>query len=82
MSNTMERMADREILRYAVQREIFCPATGRILDVRDAVLLMGDGIKARVICAEVWDEIGHVALEGCEAAGLVAEVYDGRVLFA
>jgi len=81
MSDTMQEIADREILRYAVQREIFCPATGKVLDITDSVLLMGDGIRPRVISAEIWDDIGSVALEGCADAGLTPEVYDGRVLF-
>lgn len=79
--DTIERIVDREILRYAVQREIFCPATGKILDISTAVLMMGDGIKTRVIQAEVWDEIGAEALELCKAQGLTPEVYDGRELF-
>lgn len=79
--DTIEKMADREILRYAVQREIFCPVSGKILDVRRSVLLMGEGIKTYVVHADVWDEIGYAALDACTEQGLTAEVYDGRELF-
>lgn len=80
--DTIERMADREILRYAVQREIFCPASGKILDIRRAVLLMGEGIKARVVHADVWDEHEGKILAAIDEQGLTPEVYDGRELFS
>ena len=36
-----DRILARELLRYAVQRQIFSPYGGEVLDVRRAVLLDG-----------------------------------------
>jgi len=82
MSDTMQEMADREILRYAVQREMFCPASGKILDVKTAVLLMGEDIRPRIMHAEIWDSIAEEAMVAMANLDLTPEVYDGRVLFA
>ena len=78
MSKTIEEMADREILRYAVQREIFCPATGKILDVR-ATRCSSWETGSRPVSSpprcgtrsDTWPWMG------CADAGLTPEVYDG-----
>lgn len=77
----------RTILRYAVQRQIFSPYGGGILDVRRAVLLDGTdhGGKADIMTAAeydiVIDRVGTLA-ELEEKLGYKVDIYDGRKLFA
>jgi hypothetical protein len=74
--NPLEKKVNRELLKYAVQRQIFCEFSGNVLDVRRAVLVETPG-RAYVVNTERWDEVkddilGHPALAG------KVTVYDGR----
>lgn len=86
--------AARTILRYAVQRQIVCPYSGVVLDVRRAVLLDGSdyertdgtGRKGRmdIMDGAVYDHLlskvgGLDALQ--EKLGYQVDVLDGRDLF-
>ncbi len=63
----MKRMCDRNLIRYAVRKTIFCPRCESVLDVRRAVLLPG----MLTVC------------EGCYLlAGSPSSAQDGRVLFS
>lgn len=77
----MAKKAQREVLKAAVQRAIFCPFSGRLLDVRNAVWVAPAVGPAAVITAELWDEKKDLIAEGCESHGVALEVYDGRELF-
>lgn len=79
-----DKRAGQQIVKAAVMREIFCPYTGVILDMRRAVVI-DDGRRQLVCAATHWDKIvasypGHLpALE--EANKRPVTVYDGRELF-
>jgi hypothetical protein len=82
----METGAARTLLRYAVQRQIFSPYSGEILDVRRAVLLDGTdhGGGMMIMTAAEYDIVleksgGHEKLEAKFGHPLIA--YDGRKLF-
>jgi len=59
---TEDMVASREALRHAVQRHITCPFSGRLLDIRTAVLVEGykDG---RQIAASISDPEHFAARE-------------------
>lgn len=80
-----DTIANREALRYAVQRTIFCPQSGRVLDVRRAVLVeitMPDGkVRSGVYDADWFDSVRHKLEVGLEADRMTMAVHDGRELF-
>ena len=75
-----ERFLGRELLKAAVMRQIFCPYSGRVLDVRDAVLIDGTdhGHGYGVMTSECFDLAGAALFEKFGRDNFV--VYDGRVL--
>lgn len=52
MLDSLEQKLNNELLRYAVQRQMYCPVhnCGSILDVRDASLFMAEGMPPSVLC--------------------------------
>lgn len=55
--NIEEKMR-KEMVRYLVQREIFCPYTGHLLDIRTCVVLVDkDGDPEIVMAPEAWEVI-------------------------
>jgi hypothetical protein len=66
----LERQLNREAVRYAVQRAIFCPDCGGILDMDDAVLITGSG-GAGVACGACWDRTwsARSSVEQAEQSG-------------
>jgi len=78
----------RELLKYAVQRQIFSPYGGDLLDMRRAVLIDGTdhGGRMNIMTAADYDKVlasltaQGLSLEG--AFGHEVDVYDGRKLFA
>jgi hypothetical protein len=79
--DAVTRKAQKEFLRSAVQRQMFCAVTKVVLDQADAVLLVPSKGPSCVVTAAVWDKQADDVAEGCEAAGVTLEVYDGRELF-
>lgn len=83
---TVDEAVDREALKYAVQRAIFCPRSGVVLDVRTAVLvsLKGDdgSAKSEVWDGAVWDATGPKLRELCAEKNVSIEITDGRVVNA
>lgn len=81
-----ELAINRAALTAAVQRKIFCPETGIILDVRTAVLFevahKGDGVGMAVINGEYWDTIADKIRTRCAQQEIKLTVHDGRELFA
>lgn len=53
MLDDLKRTVNKGLLRYAVQRAIFCPHCRGILDVRDARLIEVDN-KHGIICGACW----------------------------
>jgi hypothetical protein len=78
------KRAGRQLVRAAVMREIFCPYTGAIMDMRRAVVV-DSGYQTFVCAATHWDKIvanypgGLAAMERANKRPVT--VYDGRELF-
>jgi hypothetical protein len=85
MSVIPDRILARELLRYAVQRQIFSPYGGEVLDVSRAVLIDGTdhGGRMSIMSAAEYDKVlasltaSGTTLEG--AFGHEVDVHDGRV---
>jgi hypothetical protein len=81
---TPELAIDREVLRAAVMRSITCGRTGRVLDVRTAVLItvtMPDGrVGTEVLDGAAYDAVADVLGDACRARGATLELIDGRVI--
>ncbi|MFR9780430.1 hypothetical protein ACL02O_30825 [Micromonospora sp. MS34] len=78
-----EAHLNREVLLYAVQRQIQCQRTGAILDVRTAVLattVLGDKRGSWVLTGEAWDEMEEWTRAKAAEIGATLEVIDGRKL--
>jgi hypothetical protein len=79
-----DKFLGRELLRSAVQRMIFCPYTGNVLDVRSAVLVDGTDAQPKslgmfVMSGQAW----ALAKEAFLAEyGEDFTIYDGSVLFS
>lgn len=83
----MDKKVDQVVMRGIVAQKIFCDKTGRVLDVRNAVVAeinytSGNSSYVAVV-ADVWPDI-ETTIPSIEAHPLVngIRVYDGRVLFA
>lgn len=80
------RIAARITLRTAVQRQITCPYTGNLLDVRDAVLLDGSdhGGSMHIMSASAYEAVikANGTLGNLERKlGYRVDIHDGRILF-
>jgi hypothetical protein len=75
-----EKFLGRELLKAAVMRQIFCPYSGKVLDIRDAVLIDGTdhGHSMYVMTSVCFDLAGEALFEKFGRDNFV--VYDGRVL--
>ena len=72
---------DREALKHAVSRHIFCQRTGVVLDVRTAVLftvIKGEQRGSMVVAGTAWDAIAERMTAMAEEVGASLEVIDGR----
>lgn len=78
------KRAGRQLVRAMVMREIFCPYTGAVMDMRRAVVV-DSGYQTFVCAATHWDKIvlnypgGLAAMERANKRPVT--VYDGRELF-
>jgi hypothetical protein len=78
------KRAGRQIVKAMVMREIFCPYTGAVMDMRRAVVV-DSGYRTFVCAATHWDKIvlnypgGLPAMERANKRPVT--VYDGRGLF-
>jgi hypothetical protein len=79
----IRRELQRESLRGSVQRAIFCPSCGNVLDMRRAVEVSAwkdsDCLKVVVVCAKCWD--AHLPSRPPVPAEIKLEVLDGRELY-
>lgn len=75
-----DKFLARELIKAAVMRQIFCPYTGVILDMRRAVLLDGsdNGHGIIILDGKAWDlvKVDFLAVYSEEY-----DVYDGRELW-
>lgn len=81
----VDTVVNREALRYAVQRQITCPQSGRLLDVRTAVLVELTGPDGKTVSAaydaEWVDEAMPAIRRACAIKDYTVTVHDGRTLF-
>jgi hypothetical protein len=84
----LEGTVNREFLRGLVQKQMFCPETGSVLDVRSAVAFevthteSGRCALLHVTTADAYDEVFAERAASCaELDGFTVTVYDGRILF-
>ena len=87
LTDGLHREADRQVLKYAVQRKIFTDCCGGIADVRKNVLFeiaYGENLGFKLYCLNC--VVGTVAesVERIEKAveGATVKVYDGKVLWS
>ncbi|WP_155830375.1 hypothetical protein [Glycomyces tenuis] len=78
----------REFLRYLVGKQLTCPETGHLLDVRRAVAVevthteSGRCAALKVTTADAYDSVyAQIAAQCAEVEGYTVTVYDGRLLF-
>jgi len=76
-----DKCLGRQLLEAAVQRQIHCPYTNKVLDARRAVLLDGThhGHAMHIMTAEVWDRAENAFFEAHPRDEF--DVYDGRDLY-
>lgn len=81
----MKTAVNREVLKAAVMRQITCPRSGKVLDIRSAVYIhvsTPNGASAgEVMDGSVWDEIKENLTATCAENNIdLDEVIDGRVV--
>ena len=62
----INKQVEKQIVKYIVQRNIFCPLSGDVLDVRTCKWLVDkDGVPAYVMSPEAYDSVyrGREAIE-------------------
>ena len=74
----MQKTVNRNLLKYAAGRAIFCPCCSVIMDARRTVIVTA-GDVTKVLCASCWDtavapKISTERLAQCE-------IVDGRIEF-
>jgi hypothetical protein len=78
-TDTILAQAQRQLVLYAVQRQIFCPDCSGILDVDDAVAYTPDHGGATVACGPCWDKnIADAASQTGKTADEVLEILRGN----
>lgn len=56
MRSDIEQAVDKQMLLYIIQRQITCPVTGEVLDIRTARYFVDrDGSPAYVLSPEAYD---------------------------
>ncbi|WP_124821915.1 hypothetical protein [Micromonospora ureilytica] len=78
-----EKFISREVLRHGVMRQIVCERSGKVLDVRTAVMVTtvkGDTRCAYVLDGDAWDEVDPALRAKAAELGMEVEVIDGRTL--
>jgi hypothetical protein len=76
------KKGQQTVLLDAVQRQMFCQISGKILDKRKAVLVIPSVSGMVVMTADVWDARKELATTEMGKAGVTFEVYDGRELWS
>lgn len=82
----LQTKVNRELLKFAVSHAITCPVSGKVLDVRRAVLLTvtfpSGNVSQVCMSADEWSSVEGKFREGMDAgkySGLA--VLDGRELY-
>lgn len=82
----MDLAVNREVLKAAVMRQIMCPRSGVVLDLRTAVYFRVETAlhqsAAECVDGAVWDDIAAKVTQLCAEKKITLEVIDGRVVNA
>lgn len=83
-TNPLETHLNKQLLKYAVQKQITCPRSGAVLDQRTAVLMTvkndKGGESSMVMAGTEWDEIANRITTMAAEQNCTVEVLDGRIL--
>lgn len=77
----------KEVIRHLVQRFVFCPVSGHVLDVRTTVLVevfnatTGAKVGQQVIHKARWEAYNDAFQAECESRGWRYDIHDGSLLF-
>ena len=89
MMTHLEREMNRQLVKYAVQRQMFCQSRGcggSILDMRRAVLVTvkepSGNEQSVILCGSCWDGSKARVAEIAAEKSATLEALDGRELFA
>jgi hypothetical protein len=86
LTNYMELTCNRNLLRWHVGQEIFCPYCRQIMDCKRAVSFDVEvpekGTVSRCVCATCYDKAAKELAHFVEHHGYKLTALDGRVLFA
>lgn len=78
----MQRTVNRNLLKYAASRAIFCPGCNQIMDWRKTMILDvtkdSAPIKTMVFCTTCGDKALPSLQKACLDRNLVLEITDGR----
>lgn len=78
----MARTVNRNLLKYAVGRAMFCPSCETIMDYRRAVLITvmrgNDTLATKCLCTKCWDPKQSTFTTAMTDKGLSVELVDGR----
>jgi len=74
------RTAERNALKFAVGRQMFCPKCKRVLDAKRAVDITASNGANRTVCVDCFGR-GPEFHGKCESGGLTLDVLHGRALW-
>ena len=79
---TMQETVQKNMHKFQVGHQMFCPLCQTVLDVRQSVsvdILKGaELLSTRVLCAKCYDAKAATLAEGATNTGVTLEIYDGR----
>ena len=77
--NDLEEILRAEMVKYLVQKTIFCPNTGQLLDIRTCVILNDtDGDPTAVLSPDGWNNISADNRELLAERGITVDDRQGR----
>lgn len=74
----MQRTLNRNLLKYAAGRAIFCPICGNVMDQKRTVIITA-GEVTKTMCGQCWDSEVKPKIRADVVAKL--DILDGRVEF-
>jgi hypothetical protein len=75
----LEVTVNRDLLKYAAGRAIFCPQCRKIMDAKTTVIVTTPAGQTWTSCAACWDKVATMARKDARFAEL--DIVDGRDLW-
>lgn len=75
----MQRTLNRNLVKYAAGRAIFCPSCDDILDQKRTVVVTTPAGRTMTYCGQCWDKVAAVA--AADPRFVELDILDGRQLF-